>query len=64
MMRMASDSDHSRKVLEMVAQRDDITELQKMIKDKEKSIPLLQEQINFCNLALDVFQKELEKKQQ
>lgn len=60
---MASDSDHSRKVLEMVAQRADMTELQKMIKDKEKSIPLLQEQIKFCNLALDVFQKELEKKQ-
>lgn len=52
-------SDHSRIVLEAVAKRSSIAELYKMIIDKNKSIPLLQEQIKFCELAIDVYDEEL-----
>lgn len=55
-----ADSEHSRKVLEMVAQRAGVPELRKMLHDKEKSITLLKEQIGFCEISIDVFQKELE----
>ena len=57
-----ADSDHSRIVLKFAASRAGKTELRKMIKDKERSIPLLKEQIGFCKIAIDVFTKELEKR--
>jgi len=54
------DSDHSNIVLEAVAKRSTIKELEKMIIDKNNSIPLLKEQINFCEISIDVYKKELE----
>lgn len=55
-----ADSEHSRIVLQMVAERAGVTELRKMLASKEKSITLLKEQIGFCEIAIDVFKKELE----
>ena len=57
---VTADSEHSRVVLQMVAQRAGVTELRKMLRDKEKSIILLKEQIGFCEISIDVFTKELE----